>query len=53
MESYENARTAIAHVYFIALTFAGSLERDLNTRSVASFSNNFLRTRQMLIHVSV
>ena len=50
VESHQNARIAITHVCFIALTFAKSLGRCLNTQPAASCSNSFLRTWQMLMH---
>ena len=43
------ARTTIIHGYFIAITFAGSLGRYLNTRP-SGCSNSFLGTQQMLMH---
>ena len=39
-----------SHVCFIALTFARSLGRCLTARPVASYSNSFLGTWQMLMH---
>ena len=42
-KSYKNARTAVAHVWFIALIFAGSLGRYLNTRPAGLCSNKLLR----------
>ena len=44
------ARITIIHGYFIAITFAGSLE-DIWTLGLAALcSNSFLGTRQMLMH---
>ena len=40
----------ITHVCFIALTFAGSLGKGLNTRFCGLFVQNFLGARQMLMH---
>ena len=45
MESYRNARTACAHVCFIAVTFISSVGRYLNAPYVASCSNTCIRTR--------
>ena len=44
------AITTVVHVYFIAVTFAGSRGRYLNTRHSGLAFKHFLGTRQILMH---